>query len=81
MLTMENTAIPPNFLECKFCESPETLQKLCLLTKCPHQEIRWNYGILRTGIILCRNQSFDLLGESNDWVLYEMQIRFWAEMS
>ena len=31
MLTMENTAIPPNFLECKFCESPETLQKLCLL--------------------------------------------------
>ena len=29
-------------------ESPETLRKLCLSTKIPHQEIRWNYGILRS---------------------------------
>ena len=28
-------------------ESPETMQKLCLSKKFSHQEIRWNYGILR----------------------------------
>ena len=28
-------------------ESPETMRRLCLSTKFPHQEIRWNYGILR----------------------------------
>ena len=28
-------------------KSPETLRKLCFSTKFPHQEIRWNYGILR----------------------------------
>ena len=27
--------------------SSKTMQKLCLTTKFPHQEIRWNYGILR----------------------------------
>ena len=27
-------------------ESPETMWKLCLSTKLPHHEIRWNYGIL-----------------------------------
>ena len=26
-------------------ESPETMRKLCLSKKFPHQEIRWNYGI------------------------------------
>ena len=29
-------------------DSPETMRKLCLSTKFPHQEIRWNYGILRS---------------------------------
>ena len=29
-------------------ESPKTMWKLCLSTKFPHQEIRWNYGILRS---------------------------------
>ena len=28
-------------------ESPKTMQKLCLSKKFSHQEIRWNYGILR----------------------------------
>ena len=28
-------------------DSPETMQKLCLSTEFPHQEIRWNYDILR----------------------------------
>ena len=28
--------------------SPETLWKLCLSTKFPHQQIRWNYGILHS---------------------------------
>ena len=27
------------------CKSLETMRKLCLSTKLPHQEIRWNYGI------------------------------------
>ena len=29
--------------------SPETIRKLCLSIKFPHQEIRWNYDILRSG--------------------------------
>ena len=29
-------------------DSPETLSKLCLSTKFPHQVIRWNFGILRS---------------------------------
>ena len=29
-------------------ESPETMPKLCLFTELPHQEIRWNYGILQS---------------------------------
>ena len=29
-------------------ESPETLRKLFVSTKLPHQEIRWNLGILRS---------------------------------
>ena len=28
-------------------ESPETMRKLCLSAKFSHQEMRWNYGILR----------------------------------
>ena len=31
-------------------ESPETMQKLCLSAKFPHQEIRWNYDILQKQI-------------------------------
>ena len=29
-------------------DSPETMRKRCLSTKFSHQEIRWNYGILRS---------------------------------
>ena len=53
-----NTVISLNFLLWTFCErhsfprvsgdSPKTLRKLCLSAKFPHQEIRWNYGILRS---------------------------------
>ena len=32
-------------------ESPETMRKLCLSAKFPHQEIRWNYGILHSDSI------------------------------
>ena len=28
--------------------SPESMRKLCLSRKFPHQEIRWNFGVLRT---------------------------------
>ena len=37
-----------NFVERhRFCDFPKTKRKLCLSSKFPHQEIRWNYGILR----------------------------------
>ena len=29
-------------------DSPETIRKMCLSAKFPHQEIRWNYGIFRS---------------------------------
>ena len=51
-ITVKNTAISPDFLVWKFFgkaqflhssgESPETMRKLCLSAKFPHQEIRWN---------------------------------------
>ena len=34
-------------------DSPKTMRKLCLSTKFPHQEIRWNYGILCSGNEKC----------------------------
>ena len=50
--------ISPNFLVWKFCEKAQfphsfgrarkIMRKLCLSTKFPHQEIRWNHGILRS---------------------------------
>ena len=43
--TVKNTVISPNFLVWKFYESLESMRKLCLSTKLPHQEIRRNYGI------------------------------------
>ena len=56
--TAKNTLISPNFLLWKFLErhslrrvsddSPETLGKMCLSTKFPHQVIGRNYGILRS---------------------------------
>ena len=36
----------------QFPQRSETLRKLCLSTKFPHQEIRRNYGILRSVIVL-----------------------------
>ena len=33
-------------------ESPETMRKLCLSLKFPHQEIRWNFGILCSAFFL-----------------------------
>ena len=38
--TAENTLISPDFLE--------TMRKLCLSTKFPHKEMRWNYGIFHS---------------------------------
>ena len=56
----ENTEILPNFLVWKFVEkhnlcivsgdSPETLRKLCVSEMISHQEIKWNFGILRSYI-------------------------------
>ena len=57
----QNTVILHNFLLWKFCgnaqlwkdtgKTPGTLRKLCVSTKFPHHEIRWNYGILRSVLI------------------------------
>ena len=38
--TAKNTVISPDFL----------VRKLCLSTKFPHQEIRWNYSIFRSEV-------------------------------
>ena len=53
--TAKNTVIVPNFLVWKFCvkgqfcivsgDSPKTMRKLCLSTKCPHQEITVFYAL------------------------------------
>ena len=53
-VTAWNTVISISSLVWRFCrnivsgESPKTLQKLCVSTKFPHQEIRWSFGILRS---------------------------------
>ena len=56
--TAKNIVISPDFLVWKFWErhsfrivsgeSSETMWKLCLSTKFPHHEIKWNYGIFRS---------------------------------
>ena len=53
--TAKNTVISPDFLQWNFAERhifrivlddlPETMRKLCLSAKFPHQEIKWNYRI------------------------------------
>ena len=62
----------PTFLLCKFCrkaqfphvsgDSHETIRKLCLSTKFPHQKTTWNYGMLCSvslrRILLLKNISF-----------------------
>ena len=37
------------------CDLSETIRKLCLSKECPHKEIRWNYGILRSVTCLISN--------------------------
>ena len=41
-------------------ELPETMRKLYLSTKFPHQEIRWNYGILRSDSYFTFSQFMEL---------------------
>ena len=49
--TAKNTVISPDSLVWKFCgNSSKTMWKLCLSTKFPHQEIKWNYSIFRSVI-------------------------------
>ena len=43
---------------------PETLRKLCLSAKFPHQEISWNYGNLRSG---CLRTSCSSVSNSEPW--------------
>ena len=61
-ITAKNTVVWPDFRCGNFAErysfrrvsgeSPETMQKLCLSAKCPHQEVRWNYGIFHSDFVL-----------------------------
>ena len=51
---------------------PETMGRLCISTKVPHQEIRWNYSILRAVVNNVCGQIFvhisvKLLLMSGDW--------------
>ena len=59
-----------NFLVRKFCgktiqgNSPETMWKLCLSAKFPHQKIRWNYGIFRSCLFI---YFIDWTGKRINW--------------
>ena len=43
-------------------DSPKTMRKLCLFTKFPHQEIRWNCGIFCSAVefkgCLCKKRNY-----------------------
>ena len=57
--TVKTIVNSPKFLMWKFSgDSTKTMQKLCLSTEFPQQEIRWNYSILR-------NDSREIIGESS----------------
>ena len=66
----------------------ETTQKLCLSTKFSHQEIRWNYGNLRSGVtVYCLSQirwvqytrliSSRVLISSNRWDQCMCSLKCW----
>ena len=64
-ITTKNSVISSNFLVLRFCGKaqfphsfPETMRKLCLSTKFPHQKIRWNYGIFRSALMNLRYFSY-----------------------
>ena len=54
-------------------ESPETLRKLFLSTKFPHQEIRWNFCVLRSGKKNSKRTFF--LKPARYWTL--LNVRYW----
>ena len=65
-----------NFVErLSFCivsgESPEAIRKLCLYTKFPHQEIRWNYGILHSD-----NQKVLTLKQIAKWLSVRLRTKW-----
>ena len=54
----------------KLGKLPETLQKLCVSTKFPHQKITWNFGILCSGDI-CINL---ILVVSRQWPITKAKV-------
>ena len=58
-------------------DSPETILKLCLFTKFPHQEIRWNYRIFRS-----KKWSFPLRISSVNVTKYAVfcSLRIWSQL-
>ena len=63
-----------------FRGSPETMRKLYLSTKFLHQEIRWNYGILHSVIIIDKVPAmfFDIFKfpgiKIGDFILYVIRV-------
>ena len=53
VIILPNTVISPNFLVWKFCGKAQ-FRKLRFSVRLPHQEIRWNYGVLCSNCV-CRN--------------------------
>ena len=52
-------------------KSPETMRELCLSTKFPQQEIKWNYGIL----LSVRQLTSQLCHSKFFWLLFDFLIR------
>ena len=57
-------------------DSPETMRKLCISTKFPHQEIRWNFGILRSEYNWLRFKTVLVLHVKIMKMKYKMVIHF-----
>ena len=72
--TTKIIVILPNFQVLKFCGKAqfphiarESIRKLCLTTKCPHQEIRWNW------VFFCGDC---LLGSKNGILGVKLEYRY-----
>ena len=57
-------------------DSPETMRKLFISTKFPHQEIRWNFGILRSEYNWLRFKTVLVLHVKIMKMKYKMVIHF-----
>ena len=54
----------------------ETMQKMCLSTKFPHQEIKWNYGILRSAYFTNNKVYYESISN----IFLPCQAYFWKDL-